>query len=98
MENNSATKVKEPVQVMTKDPEKVAAGKRLAEYNDKRKEEMAQADKAWDSEPKPSQAYGIGVVIAAGVLGLLAYYIYQSHSKKGDAIKVNPVRSVEVQT
>ena len=105
----TATKVEEPVQVMTKDPKKVAAGKRLAEWNPNNKEKLTQMAKTQESEPKltSSQAYGIGAVIAVGVLDLLGYwgvrlsgYVYQS--RKGDtskdAIKVTLVKSIEVQT
>ena len=76
----------------------------MAEFNHRKREELAQVAKAWDSKPKLtlSQGYGVGAVIAVGVLGLLGCYIYQrgSPSKKGDnnADKVNPVRSVEVHT
>ena len=35
--NNNTINVEEPVQVMMKDPKKVAAGKRLAEFNCRRK-------------------------------------------------------------
>ena len=59
-------------QVTTKDPKKVEAGKRLAEYNRKRREEL----KAQKSEV--SQYYGIGAVLAVGVIGGLGYYIYLS--------------------
>ena len=75
MENNnvSASKVEEPVQITTKDPKKVEAGKRLAEFNHRKREELAQVAKAWDSKPKLtlSQAYGVGDVIAVGMLDLL---------------------------
>ena len=37
--------MKEPVQVTTKDLKKVAAGKRLAELNSRKKEDLAQAVK-----------------------------------------------------
>ena len=46
---------------------------RLAEFNHRRKEEQAK-------ENKPNLSYGVGVVIAVGVLGLLGYYIYQRGS------------------
>ena len=44
---------------MTKDPKKVEAGKRLTEYNHRKREEVAKARK---SEPKltSSQYYGAG--------------------------------------
>ena len=54
MESNNVTttKVEVPVQVTMKDPKKVAAGKRLAEFNRANKEELAQAAKDQESEPK----------------------------------------------
>ena len=66
-------------QVTTKDPEKVAAGKRLAEYNRRKREEL----KAQKSEVEPmltlSQCYGgIGAVLAVRVIGGLGYYLYQA--------------------
>ena len=98
-DNVSTTKVEEPVQVTMKNPKKVKQGKRLAGQNRGKKEEQA---KTRNSEPKLSQAYSVGAVIAAGVLGLLGYCIYQSSSpsKKGDNnfTKMNSVRSAEVQT
>ena len=83
-----------------KDLKKVAVGKTLAEYNRRKKEKLAQVTKTQESEPKLtlSQTYGVGAVIAVGVLGLLDYYIYQSKKGDNNAAKVNPVRSVEVQT
>ena len=53
-----------PVRVTTKDPKKVAQGKTLAEWNHRNKENLAQAAKDQESEPKLSQAYGVGAVIA----------------------------------
>ena len=54
--------MEEQVQVMIKDLKKVAVGKRLAEYNRRKKEELAQVAKGQESEPKltSSQAYGWG--------------------------------------
>ena len=65
-------------QVMTKDPKKVEAGKRLAEYNCRKREELSKAQKKIESEPKLtlSQYYGAGAVVAIGVLGVLGYYVY----------------------
>ena len=85
---------------MMKGPKKVEQGKGLAEYNQRNKEKLAQEAKAKESEPKLSQTYNIGAVLAVGVLGLLGYYIYQRGSPKGDNndMKVTLVRCVEVQT
>ena len=80
-----------------KDPKKVAAGNRLAEWNSKNKENLTQPDEAQESEPKLSQAYSVRAVIAVVVLGLLCYYIYESKKDDNNHIKVTPVRSVETQ-
>ena len=86
-------------QVTTKDPKKVKAGKRLAEWNHRNIEKLAQLDKAQESEPNLTQACGNEAIIAVGVFGLLGCYIYPRGSP-GDknAIKVTPVRSVEIRT
>ena len=71
----------------------------MAEYSPGNKEKLAQAAKAEENEPKLSQAYSIGAVIAVGVLGLLGYYIYQRGSPgDNNATKVTPVRSVKGRT
>ena len=57
---------KGPKKVITKDPKKVEEGNRLAEWNLKNK------------KVKKSQYYGIGVVLAVGVIGSLGYYLYQA--------------------
>ena len=67
-------------QVTTKYPKKVEVGKRLAEYNGKKRE-------AQKSESEVSQYYGIGALLAVGVKGGLGYYLYQA--KKG-AVPNNP--------
>ena len=64
-----------------KDPKKVEAGKRLAAINQKKREakkreEQVQLEKIIS---RVNQYYGIGAVIAVGVIG--GYYIYWS--KKG---------------
>ena len=75
---------KEPQRVTTKNPKKVEAGKRLAESNHKRREAKKQASGNW----RPvNQYYGIGAVIALGVIGGLGYYIYRS--KKGEQPQQN---------
>ena len=66
-----------------KDPKKVEAGKRLAVINHKKREakkreEQVQLEKTASGV---NQYYGIGAVIALGVIGSLGCYIYQS--KKG---------------
>ena len=73
---------KEPQQVMkelqrinTKNPKKVEAGKRLAESNHKKREAKKQAKL---EASRVNQYYGIGAVIALGVIAGLGYYIYQT--------------------
>ena len=69
--------------VTTKNPKKVEAGKRLAESNHKKREVKKQAKLEASGNWRPvNQYYGIGAVIALGVIGGLGYYIYQS--KKGE--------------
>ena len=72
---------KEPQRVTTKNPKKVEAGKRLAESNRKKRE----AKKREQAKLEPSgvnQYYGIGAVIALGVIGGLGYYIYRSKKRE----------------
>ena len=71
--------MKEPQRVTTKNPKKVEAGKRLAESNRKKREAMKQANL---EASRVNQYYGIGAVLALGVIGGLGYYIYWS--KKGE--------------
>ena len=63
-------------EVMTKNPKKVEAGKKLAEWNCRKREENVQLAKA-KSESKLTY-YGTGAVVALGVLGVISYYVYQS--------------------
>ena len=70
---------KESQHITTKNPNKVKAGKRQAEYNRrKRKEKKAQSETS-----ELNQYYGIGAVLAVGMIGDLGYYIYRT--KKGQA-------------
>ena len=64
-------------QVKMKDLKIVAAGKKLAEYNHRKREELAKAQKI-ESKPNltSSQYYGTGAVVAIGALGILGYYVY----------------------
>ena len=64
--------MKEPQRVTTKNPKKVEAGKRLAESNHKKREQVKLEASG------VNQYYGIGAVIALGVIGALGYYIYRS--------------------
>ena len=68
-----------------KDPKKVEAGKRLAAINHK-KREVKKREEAQNGGM--NQYYGIGAIIAVGVIGGLSYYIYQS--KKGGASGEQP--------
>ena len=78
-EENQATKKKlQQVQrVATKNPKKVEAGKRLAEHNRRRREEKKREQAKLEASGV-SQYYGIGTVIALGVIGGLGYYIYRT--------------------
>ena len=63
--------------VTTKNPKKVEAGKRLAESNRKKREAKKQAKLEVSGNWRPAnQYYGIGAVIALGVIGGLGYYFY----------------------
>ena len=80
----------EPQRVTTKDPKKVEAGKRLAAINHKKREakkreEQAQLEKTTSGV---NQYYGIGAVIALGVIGGLGYYFYRI--KKGEQREEQP--------
>ena len=69
---------------------KVETGKKLANYNHWKREDLTKALNI-EREPKPtsSQCYGTGAIVAIGAFGVLGYYVYQS--KKGDATKVTLV-------
>ena len=60
----------EEIQVTTKNPKKVEAGKRLAEYNRRTREAQ---------KSEVSQNYSTGALLAVGVIG--GYCLYQA--KKG---------------
>ena len=76
-EENQVTK--EPQQVTTKNLKKVEAGKRLAAHNRRRREEQRKEQaKLEKTAGGVNQYYGIGVVIAIGVIVGLGYYIYRT--------------------
>ena len=62
---------KESQQVTTKNSKKVEAGKRLAESNRQKREAKKQAKLEASGV---NQYYGIGAVLALGVIGDLGYY------------------------
>ena len=66
---------KELQRVTTKNPKKVEAGKRLAESNCKKREVKKQVKL---EVSRVNQYYGIGAVLALGVIGGLGYYIYRT--------------------
>ena len=68
---------KEPQRVTTKNPKEVEAGKRLAEHNSKKREEKKREQEKLEARGV-NQYYGIGAVIALGVIGGLGYHIYRS--------------------
>ena len=73
--------------VTTKNPKKVEAGKRLAESNCKKREAKKREEQSKLEESRVNQYYGIGAVLALGVIGGLGYYIYRS--KKGEQPEQN---------
>ena len=95
----------QPVQqVTTKNPKKVEAGKRLAESNRKKREakkrEQARLEASRNWRPV-NQYYGIGAVIALGVIGGLGYYIYRTmkgEQPQGEAQQHNPKPHPQPQT
>ena len=66
---------KELQQVTTKNPKIVEAGKRLAESNHKKREAKKQAKLEASGV---NQYYGIGAVLALGVIGGLGCYMYRT--------------------
>ena len=81
-------KPKEPQRLTTKDPKKVEAGKRLAAINHKKKEVKKREEQAQLEKSRMNQYYGIGSVIAVGVIGGVGYYIYRF--KKGQMSQEAP--------
>ena len=72
---------KEPQRVTTEDPKKVEADTRLAAINRKKREVKKREEQVQMEKSGVNQYYGIGAVIALGVIGGLGYHIYQT--KKG---------------
>ena len=78
-----------PVQVTSKDPKKVEAGRKLAEYNRKKKEELMQKAQTIESRDETTQDNKSNNYIMYGVLGLtiaavgIGYFVY---NKKKDHV------------
>ena len=94
-EENQVTKEPqgEAQRVTTKNPKKVEAGKRLAESNHRKREQKKREKQAKLEASRVNQYYGIGAVIALGVIGGLGYYIYQTkkvEQPQGEAQQNNP--------
>ena len=70
--------MKEPQGVTTKKPKKVEAGKRLAESNRKNRDAKKREEHEKLEASRVSQYYGIGAVLALGVIGGLGNYIYRT--------------------
>ena len=75
-EPQQVTKELQVQQVTTKNPKKVEAGKRLAESNRKKREAKKREERVKLEASGVNQYYGIGAVLALGVIGGLGYYIY----------------------
>ena len=69
---------KELQRVTTKNPKKVEAGKRLAESNHKKRKAKKKEEQVKLEASGVNQYYGIGAVIALGVIGGIGYYIYRT--------------------
>ena len=105
-ENQVQQITKEPQRVQrvtTKNPKKIEAGKRLAERNRKKREAKKREEQAKLEKSGVNQYYGIGAVIALGVIGGLGYYIYRTKKGQGGEVKNsstthNPTVSQQPQT
>ena len=73
---NPQGKATQVQQVTTKNPKKVEAGKRLAESNRKKREAKKREERVKLEASGVNQYYGIGAVLALGVIGGLGYYTY----------------------
>ena len=93
-----ATNAKESEQVTTKDPKKVEAGKKLAEYNRRKKEELKEQKKN-EQESKSGAVnltstqccYGIGAFAVAGTIIIIGYKVWKSKKKGVESFKHNPL-------
>lgn len=72
----------EPVQVTTKNPKKVENGKRLAEYNRKKREELKQRQTSSNILYKDNTSYIISGVITISLLGGIIYYFRKNKTSE----------------
>ena len=87
-----------PTQVTTKDPKKVEQGKKLAEYNRKKKEELKEQKKN-EREGENSAVnltstqccYGIGAFAVAGAIIIIGYQVWKSKKKEVESFTHNPI-------
>ena len=87
MEQQAKQEKTEPIQVTTKNPKKVEAGKRLAEYNRKKREELKTMQK---NEPQvkdssftefvESENIGYGVAAIATIAVIGGFYFYRNQN------------------
>ena len=73
-------------QVTTEDPKKVEAGKRLAEYSHRKREELTQMKAQKNQSQTKITYYGAGPVVIIGVLGVIGYCIYKYKAHKENSI------------
>ena len=73
-------------QVTTKDPKKVEVGKRLAEYNRRKREELkVQKSESKQAEPMLTSGTCYGI-LAVGVIGGLGYYLDQAKKREVNVV------------
>ena len=71
--------------VNTKDLRKVEAGKRLAEHNHRKREEKKREEQAQVEKGGVNQYYGVGAVLAVGVIGSLGLLHLSNQERKSTA-------------
>ena len=94
-------KMEGPPQVTTKDPKKVAAGKKLAEYNRKKKEALKEQESKKNEQESKSgtvnltsnQCYGIGAFAVAGAIAIVGYQVWKSKKRGVESFTHNPVKN-----
>lgn len=85
----------------TKNPKKVEAGKKLAEYNRKKREELKNAsvtptsnrDESTPTKQSTMDNYVMGGVLGLGLVGGLAYFLYKKKDQKPAGVASLPQKS-----